>query len=144
MSDAHSLQLEIVSAESQVYSGKALRVIAPGHDGELGIMPRHLPLLTSLKPGQVRIQLPESDEEEVIYVSGGTLEVQPETVTVLTDIATRAEDLDEAKAKQAKERSEKLLQDSKSEFDHAKARAELAQALAQLRAIKSLRKHKKG
>jgi F-type H+-transporting ATPase subunit epsilon len=108
--------------------------------GEVGILPRHAEMLCRLKPGQVRIQLPDSAEEQLIYVSGGILEVQPHVVTILSDTAERAADLDEAAVLEAKQRAEQALVDRASDFDYAKAQAELAEAVAQLRAIQRLRK----
>jgi F-type H+-transporting ATPase subunit epsilon len=132
------MQVDIVSAEEEIYSGSAEMVFAPGVMGELGILPRHAPLLTQLRPGEVRIKTP-GGEELFYYVSGGLLEIQPHVVTVLADTALRAKDLDEAAALQAKERAEQTLRDKVSEFEYAKAQAELAEAVAQLRAIQKLR-----
>ena len=115
-------------------------VIAPGARGELGIYPRHTPLLTTLKPGSVRIKVPNQVEEEVIYVSGGILEVQPHIVTILSDTAIRGGDLDEAKALEAKRAAEEAMKDKAATMDYAQAQVELAQAIAQLAAIKKLRK----
>ena len=141
--EQHTIQLDIVSAEAEIFSGRALQVIVPGHDGELGILPQHIPLLTALKPGQVCIKIAEDEEETLIYVSGGMCEVQPWHVTILSDLALRAEDLDEAAAMDAKANSERLLTDAKSDFDHAQAAVRLAQALAQLKTIQQLRKRAK-
>lgn len=137
---AMTLHVNIVSAEKLLYSGTAEVVIAPGARGELGIYPRHTPLLTTLKPGSVRIKVPDQAEEEVIYVSGGILEVQPHIVTILSDTAIRGGDLDEAKALEAKRAAEEAMQDKAATMDYAQAQAELAQAIAQLAAIKKLRK----
>lgn len=137
---AMTLHVNIVSAEKLLYSGIAEVVIAPGARGELGIYPRHTPLLTTLKPGSVRIKVPDQVEEEVIYVSGGILEVQPHIVTILSDTAIRGGDLDEAKALEAKRAAEEALKDKAATMDYAQAQAELAQAIAQLAAIKKLRK----
>ena len=115
-------------------------VIAPGQRGELGIYPRHTPLLTTLKPGAVRIKVPNQAEEELVYVSGGILEVQPHVVTILSDTAIRGADLDEAKALEAKRAAEEAMKDKAATMDYAQAQAELAQAVAQLAAIKKLRK----
>jgi len=115
-------------------------VIAPGQRGELGIYPRHTPLLTTLKPGAVRIKVPNQAEEELVYVSGGILEVQPHVVTILSDSAIRGADLDEAKALEAKRAAEEAMKDKAATMDYAQAQAELAQAVAQLAAIKKLRK----
>jgi F-type H+-transporting ATPase subunit epsilon len=137
---AMTLHVNIVSAEKLLYSGIAEVVIAPGARGELGIYPRHTPLLTTLKPGSVRIKVPDQAEEEVIYVSGGILEVQPHIVTILSDTAIRGDDLDEAKALEAKRAAEEAMKDKAATIDYAQAQVELAQAIAQLAAIKKLRK----
>ena len=137
---AMTIHVNIVSAEQLLYTGTAEVVIAPGTRGELGIYPRHTPLLTTLKPGSVRIKVPNQTEEEVIYVSGGILEVQPHIVTILSDTAIRGADLDEAKALEAKRAAEEALKDKAATIDYAQAQAELAQAIAQLAAIKKLRK----
>jgi F-type H+-transporting ATPase subunit epsilon len=135
-----TLHVDIVSAEKSLYSGTAELVVAPGQRGELGIYPRHTPLLTTLKPGSVRIKVPNQDEEELVYVSGGILEVQPHVVTILSDSAIRGADLDEAKALEAKRAAEEAMKDKAASIDYAQAQAELAQAVAQLAAIKKLRK----
>ncbi len=133
-----TLRVEIVSAEREIYSGEANSVVAPASMGEVGIFPRHTPLITYLKPGEVRV---DADGEELsFYVSGGMLEVQPGQVTVLSDTAMRGADLDEAKAEEAKRRAEQALVDRKADMDSAKALAELAEAAAQLRMIQKLRK----
>lgn len=137
---AMTLHVDIVSAEKSLYSGTAEVVIAPGQRGELGIYPRHTPLLTTLKPGSVRIKVPNQAEEELIYVSGGILEVQPHVVTILSDSAVRGTDLDEAKALEAKRAAEEAMRDKKATIDYAQAQAELAEAVAQLAAIQKLRK----
>jgi F-type H+-transporting ATPase subunit epsilon len=137
---AMTLHVNIVSAEKLLYSGIAEVVIAPGVRGELGIYPRHTPLLTTLKPGSVRIKVPDQAEEEVIYVSGGILEVQPHIVTILSDTAIRGGDLDEAKALEAKRAAEEAMKDKAATMDYAQAQVELAQAIAQLAAIKKLRR----
>jgi F-type H+-transporting ATPase subunit epsilon len=133
-----TIQVDIVSAEREIFSGPANMVFAPAEMGEVGIAPRHSPLLTRLKPGEVRVQM-EGKDEQFFYVSGGILEVQPHVVTVLADTALRAKDLDEAAAIQAKERAERAMDDRKSDFDYAKAQVELAEAVAQLRAIQKIR-----
>ncbi|MFN2337485.1 MAG: F0F1 ATP synthase subunit epsilon [Gammaproteobacteria bacterium] len=135
---AMTMHVDIVSAEAEIFSGTATMVFAPAEMGELGIAPRHTQLLTRLKPGEVRV-LDEKGEEQSFYVSGGILEVQPHVVTVLSDTALRAKDLDEAAALQAKEQAEKLLADNQSDIDYAKAQLELAEAVAQLRAIQKIR-----
>lgn len=137
---AMTLHVDIVSAEKSLYSGTAEVVIAPGQRGELGIYPRHTPLLTTLKPGSVRIKVPNQAEEELIYVSGGILEVQPHVVTILSDSAVRGADLDEAKALEAKRAAEEAMRNKKASIDYAQAQAELAEAVAQLAAIQKLRK----
>jgi len=136
---ASSIQVDIVSAESEIFSGEASMVFAPAVQGEVGIAPRHAPLITHLRPGEVVVRPPEG-EEQAFYVSGGILEVQPHMVTVLSDTALRARDLDEAAALQAKEQAEAALRDRTADIDYAKAKAELAQAAAQLQAIQRLRK----
>ncbi len=136
---AMTLHVDIVSAEEEIYSDTATMVFAPAEMGEVGIAPRHTPLLTRLKPGEVRVQNQEG-EELSFFVSGGMLEVQPHVVTVLADTAIRAHDLDEAQAMEAKERAERMLSDNTADIDYAKAQAELAQSMAQLAAIKKLRK----
>lgn len=136
---AMTVHVDIVSAEEEIFSGLARMVFAPGVMGELGIMPRHTPLLTRLKPGEVRLINPEG-EEESFYVSGGVLEIQPHTITILSDTAHRAKDLDEAAALQAKHQAEQKLQEQSSEFDYAQAQTELAEAMAQLQTIQKMRK----
>jgi len=133
-----TIHIHIVSAETEIFSGTANMVFAPAEMGEVGIAPRHTPLLTRLKPGEVRVQM-EGQDEQFFYVSGGILEIQPHVVTVLADTAIRATDLDEAAAIQAKERAERAMDDKQSDFDYAKAQAELAEAVAQLRTISSIR-----
>ena len=138
---AMTLHVDVVSAETEIFSGTATMVFAPAEMGEVGIAPRHAPLVTRLKPGEVRVQTQEGDELS-FFVSGGMLEVQPHIVTVLSDTAIRADDLDEAQAVEAKERAEKLLADQSADIDYAKAQAELAQSIAQLAAIKKLRERR--
>ena len=136
-----TIHVDIVSAEGEIFSGEASMVFAPAIMGEIGIAPRHAPLLTTLKPGEVRVQTPNG-EEQFFFVSGGALEVQPHVVTVLADTALRARDLDEAAALQAKQRAEEALRDRGDKIDVAKAQAELAAAVAQIKAIEKLRKLK--
>ncbi len=136
---AHTIHVDIVSAEGEIFSGEATIVFVPGSQGELGIYPRHAPLLTTLKAGEVRVQT-EGQEEQLFYVGGGALEVQPNVVTVLADTAARARDLDEAAALAAKQRAEDAVRDRTDKVDIAEAQAELARAVAQLRAIERLRK----
>lgn len=142
VSTKNYLQLDIVSAEEAIFSGEIEMAFAMGELGELGIAPGHAPLITSLKPGNIRALLPNK-EEEIFYVKGGMLEIQPHLVTVLADTVLRARDIDEAAALEAKDRAEKLLMDKLSEVDFAKATAELAEALAQIRTIQKLKKRGK-
>jgi F-type H+-transporting ATPase subunit epsilon len=137
---AMTVHVDIVSAEATLYSGLAEFVVAPGVMGELGIYPRHAPLLTQLKAGSVRLKIPDRDTEELIFVSGGILEVQPNQVTILSDTAIRGKDLDEAAALEAKRHAEEVMRDRTGAMEVAKAEAELAQAVAQLRAIERLRR----
>jgi F-type H+-transporting ATPase subunit epsilon len=139
---AKVLHVDIVSAEQQIFSGEASMVIAPGEGGELGIMPEHVPLLTRIKPGTVRVQPAAGGEEEVIYVSGGMMEVQPDRVTVLADTSVRAHDLDEAKAMEAERLAKEALANRTGKMEVAKAQAELAEAAAQLAAIRKLRQRR--
>jgi F-type H+-transporting ATPase subunit epsilon len=136
---ANTIHVDVVSAEEQIYSGEAEFVVLPGVVGELGIYPRHTPLLTQIKPGAVRIKLPGVAEEELVFVQGGYLEVQPHLVTVLADTAIRAKDLDEKAALDAKRAAEEAMQNKTSKEEIAHAEAELAIALAQLEAIRKLR-----
>jgi F-type H+-transporting ATPase subunit epsilon len=136
---AKTLHVDIVSAEQSIFSGEASMVIAPGEAGELGILPEHMPLLTRIKPGTVRIQPAGGGDEEVIYVSGGMMEVQPDRVTVLADTSVRAHDLDEAKAMEAERLAKDALANRTGAMELAKAQAELAQAAAQIAAIRKLR-----
>jgi len=136
---AMTLHVDIVSAEAEIFSGTATMVFAPAEMGEVGISPRHTPLLTRLKPGEVRVRS-DDGKEQSFFVSGGMLEVQPHVVTVLADTAIRADNLDEAQALEAKERAEKLLSDKTADVDYAKAQAELAESIAQLSTIRKLRK----
>lgn len=138
-----TIHVDIVSAEAEIFSGAVEQVFAPAVMGEVGILPRHTPFLTQLKPGEVRV-VKAGGEEDFFYVSGGMLEVQPHTVTVLADTAMRAKNLDEAAAVEAKQRAEQALKDRKSDIDYARAEAELAEAVAQLQAIQRLRKRSGG
>ena len=137
-----TLHVDVVSAEASIFSGEARFVTLPGESGELGILPRHTPLITRIKPGAVRIVRADNGEEEFVFVAGGILEVQPGTVTVLADTAIRGKDLDEAKASDAKRLAEDALKHAKSEIDLAKAQNELVALAAQLAAIRKLRGNK--
>ncbi len=134
-----TVHVDIVSAEAEIFSGLAEMVYAPAEMGEVGIAPRHTPLLTRLKPGAVRVET-KPGEQQHYYVSGGILEVQPHVVTVLADTALRAHDIDEAAALEAKQRAEDALVNQASDFEYAKAQSQLAEAVAQLRALETLRK----
>lgn len=136
---AMTVHVDIVSAEEQVFSGPAEFVALPGEAGELGILPGHMPLMTRIKPGAVRVKPSNQAEEELIFVAGGMLEVQPNLVTVLADTAIRGRDLDEAKALEAKRLAEEVLKNQGSKIEYARAQAELSEAIAQLAAIKNLR-----
>jgi len=135
---ANTVHVDVVSAERSLFSGEAEFVVAPGESGELGIYPRHTPLLTRLKPGAVRIQ--NGGTEELIYVSGGLLEVQPDSITVLSDTAIRGHDLDESRATEALRAAEEAMKNKTGALEIAQAQAELAQAAAQIAAIRKLRK----
>jgi F-type H+-transporting ATPase subunit epsilon len=137
---AMTVHVDIVSAEEEIFSGPAEMVFASAEMGDVGIMPRHAPLLTKLKPGEVRVISDNGEKEEFYYVSGGMLEVQPNCITVLADTALRAKDIDEAAALEAKQRAEEALKDRKGDIDYAKAQSELAEAVAKLQAIQRLRK----
>lgn len=134
------VHVDVVSAEEQIFSGEAEFAVFPGEAGELGIYPRHAPLLTRIRPGAVRLKIPDRDEFELVYVSGGILEVQPTLITLLADTAIRAKDLDEAEAIKAKQRAEEALKNRSADVSYASAEAELAQALAQLQTLKKGRK----
>ena len=136
---AATMTVEIVSAEAEIYSGTAKMFFAPAVMGEVGVLPKHTPLLTKIRPGEVRV-INEEDEEEFFYVSGGMLEILPSGVTVLADTAQRAHDLDEAAALEAKERAEKTLADRKDDVDYASAEAQLADAIAQIDTIRKIKK----
>ena len=136
---ANTIQVDIVSAEEQIFSGEAYMVYAPAVMGEVGIAPRHTPLISPLKPGEIRLDMGDG-KEEFFFISGGILEVQPHLVTVLSDTAIRADDLDEAAAIEAQKRAEDALADQQGDLDVAKAKAELLAAAAQIAAIKKLRK----
>jgi F-type H+-transporting ATPase subunit epsilon len=136
---AKTLHVDIVSAEQAIFSGEAEMVIAPGETGELGVLPEHAALLTRIKPGTLRIKIPGESREEIIYVSGGMMEVQPDVVTVLADTSIRAENLDEAKALEAKRAAEDAITNRSGVMEIAEAQAVLAEAVAQLAAIRKLR-----
>ena len=137
-----TLHVDIVSAEKEIFSGLAEMIFAPAELGEVGIAPRHAPLLTNLLPGEVRVKVSDSEMQEY-YVSGGILEVQPHLVTVLADTVIRAKDIDEASALEAKAKAEEALSDKSGKIDYAKAQAELSQAMMQLRTLDRLRKRGK-
>ena len=135
-----TIHVDVVSAEESIFSGEATLVSLPGEVGELGILPRHTPLITRIKPGAVRIQRADNNEEEFVFVAGGILEVQPHCVTVLADTAIRGQDLDEAKATEAKRLAVEAVQNAQSDLDLARAQSELAEMVAQLAAIRRFRK----
>ena len=139
---AHTINVDIVSAEGEIYSGVAAMVFVPAVQGELGIAPRHAPLLTMLKAGEVRVQSPDG-EEHAFYVGGGALEIQPQRVTVLADTALRAKDLDEAAALAAKQRAEEALRQRGADMTIAEAQAELIRAVAQIKMLERIRKLRK-
>jgi F-type H+-transporting ATPase subunit epsilon len=139
MAEAHTIQVDIVSAEGELFSGAAVMVFAPASQGDLGIAPRHAPLLTLLKPGEVRVQTPDGQELQ-FYVGGGALEVQPNKVTVLADTALRAKDIEEAAALAAKQNAEEALRHRTDRITIAEAQVELARAVAQLKVLERLRK----
>ena len=139
---ANTIHVDVVSAEESIFSGEAEFVVLPGEAGELGIYPRHTPLITRIKPGSVRIKVAGQEAEELIFVNGGVLEVQPNMITVLADTAIRGRDLDEAKATDAHRQAQEALQNRTSQMEYAKAAAELAEAAAQLAAIKKLRQRR--
>ena len=137
-----TIHVDVVSAEALLYSGTAEFVIVPGESGELGVYPRHAPLVTRLKPGSVRVKVPDQVEEELIYVNGGLVEIQPDVVTILSDTGIRGKDLDEAKALEAKRQAEEAMKNQTGAMEIAQAQIELAQAVAQLATIHKLRKIK--
>ena len=139
---ANTIHVDVVSAEEQIFSGEAEFVVLPGEAGELGIYPRHTPLITRIKPGTVRIKVAGQAAEELVFVAGGILEIQPNVVTVLADTAIRGHDLDEAKATEAKKRAEEAMANAKSDIDLARAQGEFAMMAAQLAALSKLRKRK--
>lgn len=137
---AKTVHIDVVSAEASIFSGEAEFVVAPAGAGEVGIYPNHAPMITNIKPGALRIKLADSNDETVIYISGGILEVQPGMITVLSDTAIRGADLDESKALAAKAAAEEAMKNRTSDIDYAMAQAELAEAVAQIQAIERLRK----
>jgi F-type H+-transporting ATPase subunit epsilon len=134
------MHVEVVSTEQLIYSGEAEFLVAPAQEGEIGVYPRHVPLLTRIKPGVLRLTVPGSKDEVLVAVSGGMMEVQPTHITVLADTAIRGEDLDEARANEAKRAAEDSLKHASDDLDTAKAQAALAAAIAQLKALEYLRK----
>lgn len=142
MAEVRTLKVDVVSPEEEIFSGVAEFVALPGEVGELGIYPQHTPLLTRIRPGAVRIKLAGRNEEELVFVAGGIVDIHPEAVTVLADTAIRGRDLDEARAIEAKKRAQESLANSTAKFDYAKAQAELAVAIAQLAALARLRERK--
>jgi F-type H+-transporting ATPase subunit epsilon len=136
---ANTIHVDIVSPEGQLFAGEANMVFAPAAEGEIGIAPRHAPLLTTLLPGTVRVQV-QGEEEHTFWIGGGALEIQPHVISILADTAARGRDLDEARAEEAKRQAEAALRESKDKVDLARAQAELMQAIAQLRTIERLRK----
>jgi len=139
---ANNIHVDVVSAEEAIFSGEAEFVVLPGEEGELGVYPQHTPLITQIRPGAVRIKVPGEAHEQVVFVQGGFLEVQPNVVTVLSDTAIRAQDLDEARALEAQQRAREAMQNRTSDVDIARAEGELAGAVAQLAAIRRLRQRR--
>ena len=139
MATPNTIHVSVVSAEEEIFDGEAEFVALPGETGELGIYPLHTPLITRIKPGAVRIKMPDQGEEELVFVAGGLLEVQPDEVTVLAETAIRGHDLDEAKANEARKQAEVALRNRGGKIDYAKAQAELAEAIAQIQAISKMR-----
>ena len=137
---AHTIHVDVVSAEASIFQGEAEFVVLPGEAGELGIFPQHTPLITRIRPGAVRIKLVDRADEEFVFVAGGLLEVQPRRVTVLADTAIRGKDLDEAKASEAQQRAKEAMANAKSDLDFARAQSEFAMMAAQLAAIQKLRR----
>ena len=135
-----TLKVDVVSAEEEIFSGEAKFVALPGESGELGILPRHAPLITRIRPGAVRIERADNGEEEFVFVAGGILEVQPDSVTVLADTAIRGKDLDEARATEARNAAEEAMKNAKSDIDFAKAQGEFATMAAQIAALRKYRK----
>ncbi len=138
---ASSIQVEIVSAEGHIYSGNGSMVVASAQEGEIGVTPGHIPFISGLKPGEIRVI--DGENEESFYVSGGIIEVQPKCVTVLSDTCVRAEDLDEAEAERSRQRAEEMLKDKQSSLDYAQAQRELAESVAQIAAIRKLKQRRR-
>ena len=138
---ANTVHIDVVSAEASIFAGEAEFIVVPASAGEVGIYPHHAPMVTTIKPGALRIKLSDSAEETLIFISGGLLEVQPGLITVLADTAVRGHDLDEAKAVAAKAAAEEAMKNRTSDMDYAKAQAELSEAIAQIQAIERLRKN---
>lgn len=136
---ANTIQVDVVSAEEQIFSGKAEFIALPGEAGELGVLPNHTPLISRIKPGAVRIKVPGQAHDELVFVAGGLLEIQPDQVTVLADTAIRGADLDEAKAREAKRQAQEAMANRSKDVDYAVVQAELALAVAQLATIRKLR-----
>ena len=134
-----TIHVDVVSVEASIFEGQAEFVVLPGETGELGIYPQHIPLITRIRPGAVRIKIPGRAEEEFVFVAGGILEVQPNRVTVLADTAIRGADLDEAKALEARKAAEEALENRTGDIDYAKAQSELAEAIAQIAALRKFR-----
>ncbi|NOT14204.1 MAG: F0F1 ATP synthase subunit epsilon [Methylotenera sp.] len=137
----NTVHIDVVSAEASIFSGEAEFVVAPASAGEVGLFPNHAPMITTIKPGALRIKQVNEAQEVLIFISGGMLEVQPGVITVLADTAVRGHDLDEAKALEAKQAAEEAMKNRTSDVDYAKAQAELSEAVAQIQAIERLRKH---
>ena len=135
-----TIHVDVVSAEEAIFSGEANFVVLPGEVGELGIYPKHTPLISRIKPGAVRIQRADNGQEEFVFVAGGILEIQPGSVTVLADTAIRGKDLDEAKANEAKQAAEEAMKNAKSDIDLAMAQSELVAVAAQIAALRKYRK----
>jgi F-type H+-transporting ATPase subunit epsilon len=142
MANGKTIHVDVVSAEEEIFSGEAEFVALPGESGELGIYPMHTPLITRIRPGSVRIRIAGTGVEELVFVAGGILDVQPDAVTVLAETAIRGHDLDEAKANEARKQAEESLHNSTATIDYAKAQAELAAAIAQLQAITRMRERR--
>jgi F-type H+-transporting ATPase subunit epsilon len=138
---AMTMHVDIVSAEAEIYSGTVTQVFAPAEMGEVGILPRHAPLLSKLKPGEIRV-FDNEGEEHSFFINGGILEIQPHVVTILSDTAMRAADIDEAAALEAKAKAEAAMSEKKSDLDYARAKAELIEAIAQIETIKKIRNRK--